>query len=140
MGRSSPPRGRAIDNAAIALWVPAVLLAAEALCALGRTAVVVMGAWRGADGGYWIMPLTGQQTIPPPMAYTWGDPDVAFQMGPRAGERGHGGRARRPALRRPAQGDAGGGRHARLHASPSRLPRFEPVYARDDVAILRRRP
>lgn len=32
--------------------------------------------WRGADGGWWIMPLTGRRTIIPPIAYSWSSPAV----------------------------------------------------------------
>jgi hypothetical protein len=34
-----------------------------------------MGVWRGTDGGWWITPLTGRQTVLPPLAYTWGAPE-----------------------------------------------------------------
>lgn len=33
-----------------------------------------MGLWRGKDGGFWITPLTGRQTVPPPVAHGWGAP------------------------------------------------------------------
>jgi hypothetical protein len=36
-----------------------------------------MGLWRGADGGWWIMPLTGRRTVLPPVAYGWGPPELA---------------------------------------------------------------
>jgi hypothetical protein len=36
-----------------------------------------MGIWRGADGGWWISPLTGRRTVPPPVAYGWGAPELA---------------------------------------------------------------
>jgi hypothetical protein len=29
--------------------------------------------YRGVDGGYWLLPLTGRFTIPPPVIFTWGD-------------------------------------------------------------------
>jgi len=29
--------------------------------------------YRGVDGGYWLLPLTGIFTVPPPVAYYWGD-------------------------------------------------------------------
>ncbi|MEZ4714387.1 MAG: hypothetical protein R3A44_44815 [Caldilineaceae bacterium] len=29
------------------------------------------GFWRGVDGGWWITPLTGRRTTPPPIAYGW---------------------------------------------------------------------
>jgi hypothetical protein len=35
-----------------------------------------LGSWRGVDGGWWIMPLTGRQTILPPVVYGWGKLDV----------------------------------------------------------------
>jgi len=37
--------------------------------------------WRGVDGGYWIMPLTGRRTVLPPSIYEWGEPEVARQIG-----------------------------------------------------------
>lgn len=36
--------------------------------------------YRGTDGGWWILPLTGRQTLPPPVVYTWGAPDYVKQM------------------------------------------------------------
>ncbi len=30
--------------------------------------------WRGADGGWWITPLTGRPTVIPPAVYGWGSP------------------------------------------------------------------
>jgi hypothetical protein len=35
-----------------------------------------LGSWRGVDGGWWIMPLTGRQTVLPPVVYGWGKLDV----------------------------------------------------------------
>jgi hypothetical protein len=32
------------------------------------------GTYAGADGGFWITPLTGRKTIPPPVLYALGDP------------------------------------------------------------------
>jgi hypothetical protein len=31
--------------------------------------------YRGTDGGWWILPLTGRQTLLPPVPYTWGSPE-----------------------------------------------------------------
>jgi hypothetical protein len=45
-----------------------------------------MGIWRGADGGWWITPLTGRRTIPPPVAYSWGEPELAELIVERARE------------------------------------------------------
>ena len=36
-----------------------------------------MGLWRGVDGGWWATPLTGRRTVPPPVAYSWGPPELA---------------------------------------------------------------
>jgi len=45
-----------------------------------------MGIWRGADGGWWITPLTGRRTMPPPIAYSWGEPELAELIVERARE------------------------------------------------------
>jgi hypothetical protein len=31
--------------------------------------------YRGVDGGFWLLPLTGRYTIPPPVIFTWGNKD-----------------------------------------------------------------
>ncbi len=36
--------------------------------------------YRGVDGGWWIQPLTGRETVPPPVVYTWGKRDYVQQM------------------------------------------------------------
>jgi hypothetical protein len=36
--------------------------------------------YRGVDGGWWILPLTGRQTLLPPVIYTWGTPDYIAQV------------------------------------------------------------
>jgi hypothetical protein len=36
-------------------------------------------AYRGVDGGYWIMPYTGRYTVVAPIAIGWGTPDVVDQ-------------------------------------------------------------
>jgi len=36
--------------------------------------------WRGVDGGWWIMPLTGRRTVLPPSVYAWGGPEVVQQI------------------------------------------------------------
>lgn len=130
------------DHAAIVLFIPATVLAADSLCELAgprftwagvclltawglaesrqlvrphlvlaraadleaihwidahtdpRAAVLLdaqpwMGLWRGVDGGWWITPLTGRPTVPPPVAYSWGPPELASVLratGSRAGE------------------------------------------------------
>lgn len=38
------------------------------------------GFWRGVDGGWWIAPLTGRHTMPPPAAYTWGPEDLVDRV------------------------------------------------------------
>ncbi|MEZ4707890.1 MAG: hypothetical protein R3A44_11820 [Caldilineaceae bacterium] len=43
-----------------------------------------LGLWRGADGGWWIMPLTGRRTALPPAAYGWGAPDAVYTINQRA--------------------------------------------------------
>jgi hypothetical protein len=36
--------------------------------------------YRGVDGGWWILPLTGRQTLLPPVAYAWGPVDWVHQV------------------------------------------------------------
>lgn len=36
--------------------------------------------YRGIDGGYWLLPLTGHFTIPPPVIYAWGDGGDVIEM------------------------------------------------------------
>ena len=36
--------------------------------------------WRGADGGWWITPITGRQTVLPPAAYGWGNLELVQQV------------------------------------------------------------
>ena len=36
--------------------------------------------YRGVDGGYWLLPLTGNFTIPPPVIYAWGNPESVQSM------------------------------------------------------------
>ncbi|HJS29184.1 MAG TPA: DUF6541 family protein, partial [Anaerolineales bacterium] len=38
------------------------------------------GAYRGVDGGWWILPLTGRQTLVPPAMYLLGERDYALQI------------------------------------------------------------
>ena len=45
--------------------------------------------YRGVDGGWWILPLTGRQTLLPPVIYTWGTPDYIAQINAWAGPASH---------------------------------------------------
>jgi hypothetical protein len=36
--------------------------------------------YRGVDGGYWILPYTGRQTLIPPISYAWGNHDYTHQI------------------------------------------------------------
>jgi hypothetical protein len=36
--------------------------------------------YRGVDGGWWILPYTGRQTLLPPVVYSWGKPDYVNQI------------------------------------------------------------
>jgi hypothetical protein len=38
-------------------------------------------SWRGLDGGWWIMPLTGRRTVLPPSAYWYGGREVLWRDG-----------------------------------------------------------
>ena len=38
------------------------------------------GIWRGFDGGWWITPLTGRRTNPPPAVYGWGDKATSVEI------------------------------------------------------------
>jgi hypothetical protein len=42
------------------------------------------GLYRGVDGGWWIMPLTGRETLLPPALYSAGPPDYVRQINSRA--------------------------------------------------------
>lgn len=42
------------------------------------------GFWRGVDGGWWITPLTGRRTVPPPIAYGWSPVSVIERTNARA--------------------------------------------------------
>jgi hypothetical protein len=44
------------------------------------------GLYRGVDGGWWIMPLTGRETVLPPALYSAGDPDYIRQVNTLAGQ------------------------------------------------------
>jgi hypothetical protein len=35
---------------------------------------------RGVDGGYWLTPLAGLFTLPPPIVFNWGGPDYSGQL------------------------------------------------------------
>lgn len=36
--------------------------------------------YRGVDGGYWLLPLTGNFTLPPPVIYAWGNHESVQSM------------------------------------------------------------
>ena len=38
------------------------------------------GSYRGVDGGYWLLPLTGRQALLPPAVYGWGSPGLIRQV------------------------------------------------------------
>ena len=38
------------------------------------------GFYAGQDGGYWITPISGRKTVPPPMLYPLGDPDTILPI------------------------------------------------------------
>ncbi len=38
------------------------------------------GIWRGFDGGWWVTPLTGRRTNPPPAVYGWGDKAISVEI------------------------------------------------------------
>ena len=63
---------RLADRPAIA-WIAANLPADETI--LINPMFWGYGTYAGADGGYWITPLTGRKTIPPPVLYSLGSPD-----------------------------------------------------------------
>lgn len=42
------------------------------------------GVWRGADGGWWITPLTGRRTVLPPIAYAWSEANIMINYTARA--------------------------------------------------------
>lgn len=43
-------------------------------------AVAWGGTWRGVDGGWWLEPLVGRRTIPPPVAHAWAPPSEATDV------------------------------------------------------------
>jgi hypothetical protein len=38
------------------------------------------GIYRGIDGGYWLLPYTGRQSLIPPVFYTWASPEQVAQI------------------------------------------------------------
>jgi len=38
------------------------------------------GTYRGVDGGYWLLPITGRFSLVPPAAYGWGSRDEVLQI------------------------------------------------------------
>jgi hypothetical protein len=44
------------------------------------------GTYRGVDGGWWILPLTGRQTLVPPSMYILGEPSFVQQTNDWAGQ------------------------------------------------------
>jgi hypothetical protein len=47
------------------------------------------GIYRGVDGGWWMLPLTGRQTLLPPVVYAWGTPDYVAQVNDWASQASH---------------------------------------------------
>lgn len=43
------------------------------------------GIYRGVDGGYWLLPYTGRQSMIPPIVYNWGEPAYVDQIARLAG-------------------------------------------------------
>lgn len=43
------------------------------------------GIYRGVDGGYWLLPYTGRQSMIPPIIYNWGEPAYVDQIARLAG-------------------------------------------------------
>jgi len=47
------------------------------------------GAYRGVDGGYWILPYTQRQTVLPPAMYTWEEKDEVARINQLAEQTSH---------------------------------------------------
>ncbi len=45
--------------------------------------------YRGVDGGWWILPLTGRQTLLPPVVYNWGDREYTEHINSLAQQAAH---------------------------------------------------
>ena len=63
-------------------WVEANV-SADAVFFIATTAWQA-GAYRGVDGGWWLLPLTGRQTLLPPALYMMGEPGYARAVNDRA--------------------------------------------------------
>ena len=70
--RPSTDLFRAADRPAME-WIAANIPAGETI--LINPMYWGYGTYAGADGGFWISPLTGRKTIPPPVLYALGSPD-----------------------------------------------------------------
>jgi hypothetical protein len=97
-----------------------------------------MGIWRGADGGWWISPLTGRRTVPPPVAYGWGQPELSGLVRAHA-ERleevvGLEGPERCAALERLFD-DTGAGFYYTRRTSATGCPSLQAVYSADGIVI-----
>jgi hypothetical protein len=101
---------------------------------------------RGADGGWWLLPLAGRQVSAPPVIFTYGGPD--FVRGVKAETawlRDGAGRDPEALAQFMAQRGYGyvfaTGRGASVDAARLRAsPRFEELHREGDVSIFRTRP
>lgn len=69
-----------VDDRAALDWIAAATPADARFLTIPAPQPWLEGAYRGADGGWWITPLTGRWTSTPPVLFTYGAPDYVAEI------------------------------------------------------------